>query len=107
MLQDQAAAAGTEFMMTGLEGLDPQDGKWRATGGEGDILSRGQRGRRWCERGRRRRSLSDGRCVAGRIIETARKAAMLLQARLSDRPVHRLPNLPGCLAKSSLTRRAG
>jgi thioredoxin reductase (NADPH) len=40
MLQDQAAAAGAEFMMTGLERLDPQDGKWRVTGGEGDILAR-------------------------------------------------------------------
>jgi thioredoxin reductase (NADPH) len=40
MLQEQAAAAGAEFMMTGLERLDPQDGKWRVTGGEGDILAR-------------------------------------------------------------------
>jgi thioredoxin reductase (NADPH) len=40
MLQDQAAAAGAEFMMTGLERLDAQDGKWRATSGEGDILAR-------------------------------------------------------------------
>src|SRR5580692_8026198 len=40
MLQDQAAAAGAEFMMTGLERLDSQDGKWRLTGGEGDILAR-------------------------------------------------------------------
>ena len=40
------------------------------------ALSRGQRGRRWCERRRRRQSLSDGQCVAGRIIKTARKAAM-------------------------------
>jgi thioredoxin reductase (NADPH) len=40
MLQDQAAAAGAEFMITGLERLDSQDGKWRLTGGEGDILAR-------------------------------------------------------------------
>jgi thioredoxin reductase (NADPH) len=40
MLQDQAAAAGAEFMMTGLERLDAQDGKWRLTTGEGDILAR-------------------------------------------------------------------
>ena len=40
MLQDQAAAAGAEFMMTGLERLDPQDGQWRVTGGEGDVLAR-------------------------------------------------------------------
>jgi thioredoxin reductase (NADPH) len=40
MLQEQAAAAGTEFMMTGLERLDAQDGKWRVTTGEGDILAR-------------------------------------------------------------------
>ena len=40
MLQDQAAAAGAEFMMTGLEHLDAQDGKWRVASGEGDILAR-------------------------------------------------------------------
>jgi thioredoxin reductase (NADPH) len=40
MLQDQAAAAGAEFMMTGLERLDAQDGKWRVASGEGDILAR-------------------------------------------------------------------
>ena len=40
MLQEQAAAAGAEFMMTGLELLDPQDGQWRVTTGEGDILAR-------------------------------------------------------------------
>ena len=40
MLQDQAAAAGAEFMMTGLERLDAQDSKWRVTTGEGDILTR-------------------------------------------------------------------
>ena len=40
MLQDQAAAAGAEFMMTGLERLDAQDGQWRVTSGEGDILAR-------------------------------------------------------------------
>jgi thioredoxin reductase (NADPH) len=40
MLQDQAAAAGAEFMVTGLERLDAQDGQWRVTTGEGDILAR-------------------------------------------------------------------
>ncbi len=40
MLQDQAAAAGAEFMMTGLERLDAQDSQWRVTTGEGDILAR-------------------------------------------------------------------
>src|SRR5580700_7405718 len=40
MLQEQAAAAGAEFMMTGLERLDAQDGQWRVTTGEGDILAR-------------------------------------------------------------------
>jgi thioredoxin reductase (NADPH) len=40
MLQDQAAAAGAEFMMTGLDRLDAQDGQWRMTTGEGDILAR-------------------------------------------------------------------
>jgi thioredoxin reductase (NADPH) len=40
ILQDQAAAAGAEFMMTGLERLDAQDGQWRVTTGEGDILAR-------------------------------------------------------------------
>jgi len=39
MLQEQAAA-GAEFMMTGLERLDRQDGQWRVTTGEGDILAR-------------------------------------------------------------------
>jgi thioredoxin reductase (NADPH) len=40
MLQEQAAAAGAEFMMNGLERLDPHDGNWRVTTGEGDILVR-------------------------------------------------------------------
>jgi thioredoxin reductase (NADPH) len=40
MLQDQAAAAGAEFMMTDLERLDAHDGRWRVTTGEGDILAR-------------------------------------------------------------------
>ncbi len=40
MLQDQATAAGAEFMMTGLERLDQQDDKWCLTTGEGDILAR-------------------------------------------------------------------
>jgi thioredoxin reductase (NADPH) len=40
MLQDQAATAGAEFMMTALERLDAQDRHWRVTTGEGDILAR-------------------------------------------------------------------
>src|SRR5580658_249973 len=40
ILQEQAAASGTEFMMQGLERLDTLDGKWRVTTGEGDILAR-------------------------------------------------------------------
>jgi thioredoxin reductase (NADPH) len=40
MLQDQAAAAGAEFMMTGLKRLNTQDGRWGVTTGEGDILAR-------------------------------------------------------------------
>ena len=40
MLQDQVAAAGAEFMMTGLERLDALDGKWLVASGEGDILAR-------------------------------------------------------------------
>jgi thioredoxin reductase (NADPH) len=40
MLQDQAAVAGAEFMMTGMERLDAQDGQWRVTTGEGDIVAR-------------------------------------------------------------------
>ena len=39
-LQDQAAAAGAEFMMTSLERLDAQGGQWRVMSGEGDILAR-------------------------------------------------------------------
>jgi thioredoxin reductase (NADPH) len=39
MLQDQAAAAGAEFMMTGLERIEAQDSQWRVTSGEGDILA--------------------------------------------------------------------
>jgi thioredoxin reductase (NADPH) len=40
MLQDQTAVAGAEFMMTSLERLDAQDGKWRVTTGAGDVLAR-------------------------------------------------------------------
>jgi thioredoxin reductase (NADPH) len=40
MLQEQAAEAGAAFMMTGLERLEAQDGRWRVTTGEGDILAR-------------------------------------------------------------------
>ena len=41
MLQDQAAAAGSEFLMTSLLGLAPQDGRWLARTGEGDVATRG------------------------------------------------------------------
>jgi thioredoxin reductase (NADPH) len=40
MLQDQAAAASAEFMMNGLERLEPQGGKWRVMIGECDIVAR-------------------------------------------------------------------
>jgi thioredoxin reductase (NADPH) len=39
MMQDQAGAAGVEFMMTSLNGLDSQEKKWRIATGEGDILA--------------------------------------------------------------------
>ena len=39
-LQEQADAAGAEFMMTGVERLDSQDDKWRVTTAEGEILAR-------------------------------------------------------------------
>jgi thioredoxin reductase (NADPH) len=41
MLQDQAGAAGAEFLMTSLQRLDPQDGAWRVTTGEGEVSTRG------------------------------------------------------------------
>lgn len=37
MMQDQAAASGAEFMMTGLERIASQDGHWHLATGEGDI----------------------------------------------------------------------
>jgi thioredoxin reductase (NADPH) len=40
MLQEQAAAAGAEFMMSSLQRLHAQDGKWRAATGEGGIEAR-------------------------------------------------------------------
>jgi thioredoxin reductase (NADPH) len=40
MTQEQAVAAGTEFMMTSLDRIVSQDGKWRLTTGEGDVLAR-------------------------------------------------------------------
>lgn len=40
MLQDQAGAAGAEFMMTGAQRLDPHDGSWRVATGEGDVMAR-------------------------------------------------------------------
>jgi len=39
MLQEQAATAGAEFTMNSLQRLDPQDGKWRVTTGEGEIVA--------------------------------------------------------------------
>lgn len=41
MMQDQAAAAGVEFMMNGMEHLAPEGSLWRATTAEGGILARG------------------------------------------------------------------
>jgi thioredoxin reductase (NADPH) len=41
MLQDQAAAAGSEFLMTSLLQLEPQDGGWLARTGEGEVAARG------------------------------------------------------------------
>jgi thioredoxin reductase (NADPH) len=40
MLQEQAASAGADFMMTSLQRLDAQDGPWRVTTGEGETLAR-------------------------------------------------------------------
>jgi thioredoxin reductase (NADPH) len=40
MLQEDAAAAGAEFMMSSVQRLHAQDGKWLAATGEGDILAR-------------------------------------------------------------------
>jgi thioredoxin reductase (NADPH) len=40
MIQEQAAASGAEFMMTGLDRLDPQDGKWRIGTSEGHLAAR-------------------------------------------------------------------
>jgi thioredoxin reductase (NADPH) len=40
-LQDQAGAAGAEFTMASLQRLDPHDGAWRVTTGEGEVLARG------------------------------------------------------------------
>jgi thioredoxin reductase (NADPH) len=40
MTQDQAVAAGAEFMMSSLERIDSHDAKWHLTTGEGDILAR-------------------------------------------------------------------
>ena len=37
ILQDQAGAAGAEFMMSSMESLESQDGHWRVTTGEGDL----------------------------------------------------------------------
>jgi thioredoxin reductase (NADPH) len=40
MLQQQAATAGAEFLMTGLERIEPQHGEWRVTTAERDIAAR-------------------------------------------------------------------
>jgi thioredoxin reductase (NADPH) len=40
MMQEQAVASGAEVMMNGLERIDSQDGNWRVTTVEGDILAR-------------------------------------------------------------------
>jgi len=39
MLQDQAGAAGAEFMMSTLERIDPQQGQWGITTGEGGVVA--------------------------------------------------------------------
>jgi thioredoxin reductase (NADPH) len=39
IMQDQAGAAGAEFMMCNLDGLASVDGKWRLTTAEGEILA--------------------------------------------------------------------
>jgi thioredoxin reductase (NADPH) len=39
-LQEQAASAGTEFAMQSLERLAPQEGQWRVTTAERDVLAR-------------------------------------------------------------------
>lgn len=41
MLQEEAETAGAEFMMSSLRRLDPQDGKWRLTTGEGEFIAGG------------------------------------------------------------------
>jgi thioredoxin reductase (NADPH) len=41
MLQDQAGAAGAEFLLTSLQRLEPQDGAWRLATGEGEVPARG------------------------------------------------------------------
>ncbi len=40
MTQEQAEAAGAEFMMAGAERIAPQDGRWLVTTDQGDILAR-------------------------------------------------------------------
>ena len=40
MLQDQAAVSRRRIHDDGLERLDAQEGQWRVTTGEGDILAR-------------------------------------------------------------------
>jgi thioredoxin reductase (NADPH) len=40
MTQEQAVAAGSEFMMTSLERIEAQGDKWRLTTGEGGVLAR-------------------------------------------------------------------
>jgi thioredoxin reductase (NADPH) len=41
MIQEQAASVGAEFMMSSLDRLDAQGGKWRLVTAEGEILARG------------------------------------------------------------------
>ena len=40
MMQEQAAAAGAEFMMNSLEAIEPRDTQWQVTTAEGDVLAR-------------------------------------------------------------------
>ncbi len=39
IMQDQAGAAGADFMMCNLDGLVPTDGKWRLSTAEGEIVA--------------------------------------------------------------------
>jgi thioredoxin reductase (NADPH) len=40
MAQEQAMAAGAEFLMTSVERIDSENGRWRVAAGEGEMLAR-------------------------------------------------------------------